>query len=241
MPCVGQTVSSLIQRVSTLLGDQCDDHHYQRWTQGNLIDILNDARCALVSMRPDAFTQTVDLYLKPGSEQTLDEKYQQLVEILSSGTGADEVSVGKGDNYFTKALRGKKCLASDCPSDDAYVMSYAAVNEKNPRTFSASPPVPVGQKPMVRAVVVVTPAPYCPGDESKDLDLECQFVPALMEYMLYRAYGMEIDSMASEAASERHLKAFLALIDKAYLVAQRFGSGYYKGDVGDKDPNFRNK
>jgi hypothetical protein len=242
MPCVGQTVSHLVQRVSNLLGDQCVGQQYHRWTKGALIDILNDARCSLVSMRPDAFTQAVDLTLAPGSLQTLDKRYESLVDVISSGSGATEASVGTADIYYTKALRGKKCLAnSDCTPASSYTMAYASVNEKNPRVFTVSPPVPVGSSPTVKANVVVTPAPYCPADEGKDLDIECQFVPALMEYMLYRAYGMEIDSAASEQASERHFKAYLTLIDKGYLVAQRWGSGYYKGKIGADDPAFKSR
>jgi hypothetical protein len=242
MPCPGQKVSDLVRRVSTLLGDQCTGQQYHRWTKAVLIDILNDARCALVAMRPDAFTQAVDLDLKPGTEQALDPKYESLVDIISSGEGAAQAAVGSSDIYYTKALRGKKCLAADdCVAASEYTMNSASVNEKNPRVFSVSPPVLPGQTPKVRANVVVTPAPFCPQDEGKDLDVECQFVPAMMEYMLYRAYGMEIDSVASEAASDKHFKAYMSLIDKGYLVAQRWGSGYYKGDIGSKDPAFKSR
>lgn len=242
MPCEGQTVGSLIRRVSHLLGDQCAGQVYHRWTKATLIDLLNDARCALVALRPDAFTQTVDMPLRAGSEQTLDPKYQQLVDVVSSGPDDAPASVGTADTYYTKALRGKKCLASDCVgADTPYVMQYASTNEKVPRTFHVVPPVPVGSTATVRANVVVSPPPYCPSDESAPLDAECQFVPAITEYMLYRAYSIDVDSVASEQASQKHHQAFYAMIDKAYLFAQRWGSGYYKGEQGDADPAFRGR
>jgi hypothetical protein len=58
----------------------------------------------------------------------------------------------------------------------------------------------------------------------------------LYEYALYVLYDLEQESEFAQARSQKHLTAFRAMMQDGYRAESRFGSGFFKGQVGTGDP-----
>jgi hypothetical protein len=229
------TIGDIVERVSKAVGDNGPDCAYVRWPLADLYQYYSEAQNWLVGLRPDAYTRDVTLSLTQGSQQTLPDAYSSLVEIKLANDkfGAPSAkSVGRGDEYYSKALRGKRCIA---PADTPYAPDTYTKYAANEKTFSVSPPVPPGQHPTVQATVVEQPVPATPAQAKQVVGYALRFDPAVIEYMLYCAYRVELESATSAAKAERHLKNAYYAIDKAYKYEAAFNSGYFRGQMGDGD------
>ena len=80
----------------------------------------------------------------------------------------------------------------------------------------------------------------CPDSFSfpadKDKTIGCKYMAELYEYALYVMFDIEQESEFAQARSQKHLTTFRAMMQDGYRAEQRFGSGFWKGQVGTADP-----
>lgn len=238
------SIDELVIRAAQQLGDYNQDAQFVTWTRASLYDYMNEALCQLAANRPDAFAEVVDLALRPGSLQTLPDEYVAFVAIEENATpGAEAVStVSAQDAYYAKVLRNKRCKVSDCVgASGAYVVETATKSTTSERLFTVSPPVPFGASPTVKATVVTKPPKYCPTKGSDCSGVPCKYEAALVEWTLFRAWSQDAELAGSVQKAQMHYKNFFQMLGVQLKREAAYGSGYWQGQRGNGDENFRNK
>ena len=222
--------SVVIVAVAKLLNDYEPGYEHIRWTRQDLLDYLNDAQAQLYVHRPSAFARSEVLALRPGSLQGPLPDGCQLQRVVGSGDGS---RARKVDDGLLQAFAGFGCKPGSAPM--AYRVSGFSFNPEDATHFFVDPPVPDdGVVHSVTAIcqqaprIIVTadldaalpPPPALPADQ---LDTPGVLRNVLIEWMLYRAYSVDMESPQSSTKQALHLQTFNALLGiaerKATVVA----------------------
>jgi hypothetical protein len=109
-----------------------------------------------------------------------------------------------------------------------YVLASYTADANDKTTFIVQPPVPADKKgTKVRARVLRAPEAMA-GDG--ELGIDCCYGPAIVEWMLYRAYGVDEESQSSAGRSQQHLATFFSILQldasqQAALMVNKLGAG----------------
>jgi hypothetical protein len=227
---VKDRASRVIVSVARLLNDYEPGYEHIRWTRLDLLDYLNDAQMQLYVLLPAAFTRSEAFVLRPGSLQGPLPDGCQLQRVVSSGDGS---RARKVDDGLLQAFAGFGCKPTPVPA--AYRVSGFSFNPEDATHFFVDPPVPEDgvehtvmvicqQAPRVLALADLdaTPPPL-PAPPADQLDAPSALRNVLIEWMLYRAYSVDMESPQSSAKQALHLNTFNALLGiaerKATMVA----------------------
>ena len=204
------TTSEVMTRAATTLNDATA----VRWTAQELHRYLNDGLREIVSIKPNAKSQTVTLTLAEGTKQTLPATYTILSRVSRNLTDTDE---GAG---AIRLLDSRSVLDSMLPGwQDETVIPFARVvkhvvhDMADPDTFYVVP----GNDGTGRIEAVVgaypTPSPTPGSPEliasyTDNVDLADIYLNPLADYMLYRAYSKDARVAGSAARAAAHLELF---------------------------------
>jgi hypothetical protein len=233
------TPKQLISRASKILNDDKPGYENTSWSVECLLDFLNEGLCQLAAYRPTEFVECIELCLVPGAKQQLPPGVSELVTI--EGTEDPEVDDGASDDPaptmssgdMVKALRGKKtCVSSTDDNCGPYIVAGYRNAKGASDLFFVEPPVPFGEAPVVSAQVVKMPVPLTACDLDSAVQTECKFDPALVDWILYRAFSMDTESQYAYQVSRRHQSAFYDAVNGGYLADSRMRSGYILGQEG---------
>lgn len=220
MACGGR---SLVDEASRLLNDAEPGFENIRWTRADLLSYLNEALCMLSIARPNMFLTTMELPLSVGSVQRLPDGVKALYRI--DGTVLPDGSISnkapsKGNQYLARWFTNVACAASAVAAGAAYVVGSYSVDANDKQSFIVQPPVPA-DKAGVKVSAVVLKAPGGLTEKSDALGVDCCYGPALIEWMLYRAYGVDDESASSPIRAREHLATFFSIlqIDAAQQAA----------------------
>jgi hypothetical protein len=239
----------LLRRASRLLNDDVTDKDTVRWEFATLVDFLNEGAAHMQSLRPDIFVESVDLEITDACPQRLPDKYDSLVaidKVIEKGPGGrtrvvNEVieeshefakhveticSPGVGPSNCTPTSNGVK------PS----VLSFSKTAESL-KEFYVSPPIPFGKSVTVKARVVKQAPCFCADNPKDCVDIPTKLHAALIDWVVHRAYSMDIESEFAYRSSQRYEASFYRFIGNGYMQEARFGSGYFNGKEGQGDEN----
>lgn len=227
---MSKTVSSVISEVGGLLNDRETGFEHIRWTAADLLEYLNDAIMQAYLVRPQLFAHKETMDLVPGSVQTVPDGCQ-LQRVV--GVPGDTKPARKLDESMLAIYGG---LACECSCSDYKIDGYAA-NATDPNGFYVDPPVPDDGKTH-QAVILCLQAPsevtattdaagvvtYAPAD----MPIKGKLHNAVIEWMLYRGYSVDMESAQSDRKMTFHLRHFYEMLgldakitDK--LVAEQMG------------------
>lgn len=189
-----------------------------RWTATELLDYLNDGMRELISMKPTAKTQTVQLSLASGTKQTLPAQYTILSRVICNRI--------TGSKRAIRPLAKREILDSQIPGwQDPDVLPFAAavthvIHEgAEPRTYYVVPGNDGNGiiEAMVGAYPTPVSAPTAPANleienYTATVDLDDIYMNALTDYILYRAFSK--DGSAPNAANRAvaHYELFKASV-----------------------------
>lgn len=234
---------NLSQLISDL-GHLTADENHITWSEQKKTVAINLALAAISSIRPDANTETIDFELSEGSEQTLPAGVSTIIGdirpicIAADGKEVVQTPVKKADEsemtafkyYKTKCSTSSGEFASD-NTCSKWQMSGWTYDSRSPTRLIVDPPVPAGVKPKIKLTVTKCPDSLSyPADKAKDIG--CKYMAELYEYALYVLYDIEQESEMSHSRSQKHLTTFRTMMQDGYRAESKFGSGYYKGQVG---------
>jgi hypothetical protein len=227
---MSKTVSGVIDEVAGLLNDRETGNEHVRWTEADLLEYLNDAIMQAYLVRPQLFAHKETVTLVPGSVQTLPDGCQMQKVI---GVPGDNKPARKLDESMLAIYGG---LACECSCSTYKIDGYAS-NASDPNSFYLDPPVPDdGTKH--EAVILCLQEPseitatagangvltYAPAD----MPIKGKLHNAVIEWMLYRGYSVDMESAQSDRKMTFHLRHFYEMLgldakitDK--LVAEQMG------------------
>lgn len=190
--------SSLI----TALRYQLADLEALGFSDALLIDYINDGLCLIYDLKPEAFAASRVLKALCGDVQTLDGCCDRLLSVdaisTPSGLWVDMIRQGsvKMAREFDKTPAGTPART--------YSLRENVYDE-----FTVWPPVAPGECVYFRITCTEPPAPV--GALSDDVP-ECRHHEALMQYVLFRAYQTESESVTSQTLSGQCFERFMSLL-----------------------------
>jgi hypothetical protein len=168
----------LISRVSITLQDPT----FVRWTQGELLNYLNDAQRQVVLFRPDAKAVNAPFTCTNTAKQTLPAEGLRLINVLRNTGGRAVTKVDRSildvqlpTWYETAAL-----------ADGVKHYVYDALDPKNFYVF----PKPANLH-QIDIVYAISPVDIVISNYTTDVQvigIDDIYANALMDYMMYRAY-----------------------------------------------------
>ncbi len=195
------TVQELIDNVrKTLIDEQA-----VRWTDDELIDYINDGARAAVIIKPDCNPITEEYVCTAGYRQdfsTLTSELVQLLEVIqntTTGGNTDERPI-----TFVK----RNVMDSEAPgwrqTTPTNSIRHYMYDPRQRDIMYVYPPATVGAT--IDLVYAAVPDPVTVvGDE---LPLQDIYVPALTNYVLWRAYNKDIDFSGNMQLSGGYYSAF---------------------------------
>lgn len=210
------TAADVMRRANTIL----QDVGAVRWMYSELHDWLNEAMRAIVTVKPNAKTESVVLILASGTKQSLPAQYSMLSRVVRN-MGVNGTTPGKA----IRTLASRDILDAQIPgwhSTDTLpfsaVVDYALQDPMSPREFYVVPGnLGTGR---IEAIVGVIPSPIPAPAGALALDvanytaavpMDDIYQGILLDLVLFRAFSK--DSAAPDAA--QRASAHLSLANQA--------------------------
>lgn len=227
------TVGKILTHVSGQLSDQQRQREFIRWPRQVLAEYLNQGLAEIATYRPDAFSATVDVILRPGAKQTIDTLGSvDSVEVNGVPLNVADISIYKAFSAYA-TCPPKIRMHNGRPQ---FKLRSVAIDPDQKGVFYVSPTIPAGLNLVAKVTVVGSPPQYTLMDWAKPVDMQLKYVNDLIDFMLARAYQRDTESQVSAAKSQRLFSIFYQRMGVKYKIDSAFNSGYYKGDVGTGDP-----
>jgi len=138
------------------------------------------------------------------------------------------------DDNFARRIKLEHCNPQSAKDFEA--KGYSLLNNTN-KEFTVTPNVPRGAGASVSATVVFTPPTHCAGDLDSCVGAAPRFTPSIVDWIVYRALSMDMESEFAFRAAEKARERFYDAMRYGYLQESRHGSGYYLGESGGGDSN----
>lgn len=207
------TIEQLLDNVSRVLGDE----DQETWVEADLIDWLNDAILALLSVRPDASQVNAVVTLVPGTKQTVPVTHLRLLRVIRN-MGVDGLTVGRA------------VLESDLETQDAIdpdwhaATAAVAVNEflqhpDEPRVYYVNPPVHASTVVQVEASFSSIPTKMAAVGDT--LPVDEVYAPALQEWILYQCLSVDSEDTPSHERAILHRKSFFELLGVKQIIEEK--------------------
>lgn len=168
----------LINRVSITLQDPT----FVRWTQGELLNYLNDAQRQIVLFRPDAKAVNAPFTCVNSAKQTLPADGLRLISVLRNTGGRAITKVDRSILDVQLPTWYETAVGSDGVKH--YV--YDALDPKNFYVF----PKPAAAY-QIDIIYAMSPVDIVIANHTTDtqvIGIDDIYANALMDYMMYRAY-----------------------------------------------------
>lgn len=188
------TAQQVIDTAQLVLVDETATH----WLETELLAWVNDGVRAIVNVRPDATAVTDNFTLAAGTRQALPAAASALIDVPRNVNG--------------RAIRQTKAALLDAQrptwhQDTAGATRNYCYDPRTPRIFYVWPPAEAGAQ--VELKYRATPTAVAVGDP---IPLGDEYVPALLDYVLYRAFSKDAEVSANAARAQAHRQAFDAAI-----------------------------
>lgn len=199
------TVYQFLLTIARSLGDGHPDRPFRRYLLADLVAYYNEAMCFVASHRPDLFTELVIMKLETGAYQDArccgcSNVVGVVAQIDADGNTVKDLEATAGVSAnVSKWFRAPCRVTSDGTTTPT--ISTVSIAAGMNGVFTVDPPVPPGGDMWVKLKCVKsgggpTEAQVLNGQGTAG----CKFLPAIRDYILYRA--LQGDRHAANAATD---------------------------------------
>ena len=186
-------VDTLINDVEELLSDTANT----RWAAAEHLANLNEGMRALVELNPLVNVVKTSITLAAGVEQTMPAGAIELISIDRNASGAPVNRVDKGDMDI---INPAWMSATASATVKEYMYDQSAED-----TFYVYPPQPSSSPGTVVAQIAMEPTAVTAG---QNLPIEDRWVPALKEFMMFRAKSKDAEYAGEDGEAQQHYARF---------------------------------
>lgn len=178
-----------------------------KWSRSELLSYLNDGQRAIVSIVPEATGTTQNISLTAGTKQSIPTDGWMLLEATRN-MGLDGNTPGRAVKLADRAILDETNPSwySTATSTTQTIYMY---NVRDRMNFYVYPPSPGTNK--LEIIYSKIPADVTEGTVISIADV---YSPALLDYILFRAYSKNADFVDQQKAPG-HLQAFMAVLGRA--------------------------
>jgi len=192
------------------VSSQLNDSDRITWPEDALHKYLTTAEEMIVTIRPDSYSGIATMQMVAGSKQSIPATALRLLDIKRN-MGADGLTPGR------------VVLVTDNDSLDLFESSWNAAtqvaavynfiyDEKTPDTFYVDPP----SDGTGWLEVSISQIPPQVTAEGQTLVLKDIYRNALIQWCMFRAYSIEVDSASSQQRAAKHEKSFYQIMGKKF-------------------------
>ncbi|KDC15270.1 DUF6682 family protein [Bordetella bronchiseptica] len=195
-------VSEVIDRARIILQDAEADY----WDEDELPKWLSDGRLEAYRLRPDLFEVSEDFACAEGARQLLPGGARVLFDVPRNVSAARQRAITVADAGALGRVRPN--WRSQAKAQEIRHFLY---DERSPGQFDVYPPARAGV--VVELSYAKVPAAVTAASADLDLVEEGAYAPALVDYILYRAFLKEADTVpAFHQRAAQHLAACQATL-----------------------------
>lgn len=198
-------VIDIANKVSEVL----QDLQRKSWTKSQLWEWIYDAELAVIQIRPDANPATCVIDLEPGTRQGI-QSIDGALRTLDVVRNVDE----SGNPGL--AIRSVDRKALDLFNPGWHKTTAVAepteyvFDDRDPQTFYVNPPSDGDGH--VETVCSMIPAEYDEGDSNQTITVNDTYVPAMIEWALYRCFSRDSEKTPNGQRAQLHLNNFKSLM-----------------------------
>ncbi len=194
-------VNDVVSRVGQLLQDVT----HIRWPLAEKLQYITDAVREVCFYKPDACVKTAVANLVAGTKQTLPAEGTTLIDIVRN-MGAGGAAPGMAPRAVTREILDAQIPNWHASTPGAEVKHYT-FDPQNQRVFYVYPPQPGVGMGSLELVYAAEPSNAA---ENGTLDLDGTWVPAVVNYTLYRCYSKDAEYAANAQLAVAYYQAFSA-------------------------------
>jgi hypothetical protein len=166
-----------------------------RWTDPEMLSYLNDGQREICIKKPAAYVVDEQVSLQAGVDQTIPSDGVQLVDIRRNGAG---LSV----TFIARRIMDAMIPNWQAMEQVSNVVKYM-YDPVDPKVFQVYPPAKTG------ATAVLATAKTPPDTlVNAAITIDDIYSPALIDYMLFRAYAKESDFAGDAGRAAAHYAKF---------------------------------
>lgn len=202
------TVGEIIRRVKLILQEITEKG--TRWTNEELLGWLNESYQAIVAIKPDASSvnKVVDCVL--GSRQEIPTDGHRLLDVVrNTAAGSNGYSVMKTSRDALDATR--RGWHGEAPS---VMIEQFVFDDHDPRHFYVYPPAMATAK--LEIIYSAVPQPHAAAQataaSTEVIRLGDSFAPAIVDYILARAYSKDAEHAANLQRAQMHSGSFVSML-----------------------------
>ena len=220
-------VNDVVSRVGQLLQDVT----HIRWPLIEKLQYITDAVREVCFYKPDACVKTAVANLVAGTKQVIPAESTTLIDIVRN-MGVGGATPGVAPRAVTREILDAQIPNWHASTPDAEVKHYT-FDPQNQRVFYVYPPQPAAGQGSLELAYSAEPSNAA---ENGTLDLDGTWVPAIVNYALYRCYSKDAEYAANAQLAAAYYQAF-----NAQMVGRtnaEMGSDVNRNSAGT-NPNVR--
>jgi len=199
---------SIVQEIITVASQQLQDITNAKWQINPLISYLNQALREIVTLKPEAYTQTIVITLAAGAQQALPSDVITLIDVTFN---MGPISAPARGNAVLPMSRNKLDFllpgwANYPPSVDGSV-AFSVQDDRNPYAFFVFPPASSTIPSQVELLVSKMPAHLTL--ETDTFPFDASYIVACIDYVIYRALVEETTIPNAQAKGQSFYKKFV--------------------------------
>ena len=199
----------IAQDIIDEVSKQLNDVAQVTWTEPSLLEYINSAQEAIASIRPDASSSIVTMKMVTGTKQTIPTNSLRLLEVIRNmGDGSTPGRVIRVVDSDSISLFNSNWHSQTVTVE---IKNYA-YNEKNPNTFYVDPPSDGSE--FIEISVSLSPVRVNDGQDA--LVLKDIYRNHVIQWCMFRAYSIEVDSQSSQNRARKHEESFYQLMGKKF-------------------------
>lgn len=194
-------VADVVVRVAQLLQDTT----HIRWTIAEKLQYITDAVREVCFYKPEACVKTGVTNLVAGTRQAIPADATTLMDIVRN-MGVGGATPGIAPRAVTREILDAQMPGWHASTPAAEVKHYV-FDPQNQRVFYVWPPQPATGQGSLELVYAAEPAN---ATEGGTLDLDGTWLPAIVNYTLYRCYSKDAEYAANASLAAAFYQAFSA-------------------------------
>jgi hypothetical protein len=194
-----------VNHVVVRVGQWRQDTTHIRWPLAEKLQYITDAVREVCFYKPDACVKTAVANLVAGTKQAIPAEGTTLIDIVRN-MGAGGATPGVAPRAVTRDILDAQMPGWHASTPAAEVKHYV-FDPQNQRVFYVYPPQPATGQGSLELVYSAEPAN---ATENGTLDLDGTWLPAIVNYALYRCYSKDAEYAANANLAAAYYQAFNA-------------------------------
>lgn len=200
----------LASDITTEVSSQLNDDNRVTWPLPLLHSYITTAEEAIVVLRPDAYSQITVMRMASGAKQSIPTDALRLLDVKRN-MGSDGITPGRVVHPVTSDAMDLFDFdwTADTEALEAKNFSY---DERTPNYFFVDPP----SNGVGYIEISISRIPPPTTTDSQTLVLKDIYRNAVIQWCMFRAYSIEVDSVSSQRRAAAHESSFYALMGKKF-------------------------